>query len=92
MYIFTFHIVKITQRVPFFYKISMITNVILILYNRSINNKLILRDLHFRERENMEYTAILSVFSPFRRQIIIIPNKHSEVLSLSDSFLNDSIV
>ncbi len=41
VYIFTFHIVKITQRVQFFSsKISMITNVILILYNSSINNKL----------------------------------------------------
>ncbi len=31
MYIFTFHIVKIAQRVPFFFfKISIITNVILI--------------------------------------------------------------
>ncbi len=49
VYIFTFHIVKITQRVPFFSsKISMITNVILILYNSSINNKLTLRDLRFR--------------------------------------------
>ncbi len=34
MYIFTFHIVKITQRVLFFSsQISMITNVILVLYN-----------------------------------------------------------
>jgi len=32
----------------FFFKLSMITNVILILYNSSINNKLILRDLRFR--------------------------------------------
>ncbi len=49
MYIFTFHTVKITRRVPFFSsKISMITNVILVLYNSSINNKLILRDLRFR--------------------------------------------
>ncbi len=29
-------------------KVSMTTNVILILCNSSINNKLILRDLHFR--------------------------------------------
>ncbi len=49
MYIFTFHMIKITGRVPFFSsKISMITNVILILYNSSINNKLILRYLRFR--------------------------------------------
>ncbi len=49
MYIFTFYIVNITQRVPFFSsKISMIKNVILILYNSSINNKLILRDLCIR--------------------------------------------
>ncbi len=49
MYIFTFHTVKITRRVPFFSsKINMITNVILILYNSSINNKLILRYLRFR--------------------------------------------
>ncbi len=48
IYIFTFHMNKISGRVPFFFKICMITNVILILYNRSINNKLILRDLRFR--------------------------------------------
>ncbi len=60
MYIFTFHIVKITGRVPFFSsKISIITNVILILYNSSINNKLILRDLHFRH-----YIACFCCISP----------------------------
>ncbi len=49
MYIFTFHIVKNhTKGAVFSSEISMITNVILILYNSSINNKLILRDLHFR--------------------------------------------
>ncbi len=55
----------------------MVTNVILILYNSSINNKLISRDL-------------LPVFAPFRRQKIIA-NSHSTVLSLSDSFLNESM-
>ncbi len=49
MYIFTFHIVKNhTKGAIFSLKISMITNVILILCNSSINNKLILRDLRFR--------------------------------------------
>ncbi len=49
MYIFTFHMIKITGSVQFFSSnISMITNLILILYNSSINNKLILRDLSFR--------------------------------------------
>ncbi len=40
-----FYIVKITQRVPFFVKNKHVW--ILILYNSSINNKLILRDLRF---------------------------------------------
>ncbi len=57
----------------------MITNVILILYNSSINNKLQLRD------------SILPVFAAFRRQKII-PNSYSEVLNLSDSFMNESFV
>ncbi len=49
MYIFTFHIVKNhTKGAVFSSEISMITNVILILYNSLINNKLILRDLRFR--------------------------------------------
>ncbi len=49
MYIFTFHIVKNhTKGAVFSSKISMITSVILILYNSSRNNKLILRDLCFR--------------------------------------------
>ncbi len=49
MYIFTFHMIQITQRVQFLSKkISTITNVILILYNSSINNKLISRDLRFK--------------------------------------------
>ncbi len=49
MYIFMFHTVKNhTKSAVFFFKMSMITNVILILYNSSINNKLILRDLCFR--------------------------------------------
>ncbi len=51
MYIFiSFHIVTITRRVTFFSpKVSIITNVILILYNSSINKKLIWRDLRFRQ-------------------------------------------
>ncbi len=51
MYIFiSFHIVKNhTKSAIFSSKINMITNVILILYNSSINNKLILRDLRFRK-------------------------------------------
>ncbi len=60
----------------------MITNVILILYNSSIYNKLVLRDLRFRH--------ILPVFAAFRQQKII-PNSYSEVLSLSDSFMNESM-
>ncbi len=48
MYLFTFYMIKITQRMIFFPKISTVTNVILILYNSSINNELISRDLHFR--------------------------------------------
>ncbi len=60
MYIFTFHMIKITQRVQFFSpNISTITNVILILYNSSINNKLISKDIAIL------YT-ILPVFAAFR--------------------------
>ncbi len=60
MYIFTFHMIKITGRVLFFSsKISMITNVILILYNSSINNKFILRYLVL--------DTILPVFTAFRQ-------------------------
>ncbi len=51
MCIFMFHIVKNHRKSAIFSsKISMITNVILILYKSSINNKLILRDLRFRHR------------------------------------------
>ncbi len=85
MHIFTFDIVKITGRVQFFSsKISMITNLILILYNSSMNNNLILRDLRFRR-----HVACFCCISPKK---INIPNSYSEVLSLSDSLLNDSIV
>ncbi len=53
MYLLTFHMIKITQRMQFFSsKISTVTNVILISYNSSINNELISRDLtlHFRHQ------------------------------------------
>ncbi len=74
MYIFTFHMIKITQRVQFFSpKISMITNVILTLYNSSINNKLISRDLHFRH-----HIAYFCCISPTK----IILNSYSTVLRL----------
>ncbi len=73
MYIFTFHIVKIAQSAVLSSKISMITNVILILYNSSINNKLISRDLHFIHN--------IAVFAAFRHQKII-PNSYSTVLRL----------
>ncbi len=53
----------------------MVTNVILILYNSSINNKLISRDL-------------LPVFAPFLRQKMIA-NSHN--IFKSDSFLNESM-
>ncbi len=46
MYIFT--LISHEECCFFPSKISMITNVILILYNSSINNELILRDLRFR--------------------------------------------
>ncbi len=47
IYIISYSYLKITTKKKSS-KISMITNVILILYNSSINNKLILRDLCFR--------------------------------------------
>ncbi len=59
----------------------MITNVILISYNISINNKLILRYV---------LDTILPVFAAFRQQKIL-PNSYSDVLSLSDSFMNESM-
>ncbi len=86
MYIFTFHIVKNHRKCGVFSsKISMITNVILILYKSSINNKLILRDLRFRRH--------IACFCYISQRKKIIPNSYSEVLSLSDSFnrLNDSV-
>ncbi len=74
IYIFTFHMIKITQRVQFFSpKISTITNVILTLYNSSINNKLISRDLHFRH-----HIAYFCCISPTK----IILNSYSTVLRL----------
>ncbi len=80
MYIFSFHMIKNHRKgAVLSSKISMITNVILILYNSSINNKLILR-----------YCPILPVFAAFRQQKII-PNSYSDVLSLSDSFMNESM-
>ncbi len=85
MYIFTFHIVKITRRVPFFLKICMITNVILILYNSSINNKLILRDLRYRHH--------IACFCSISPTVFFITNSHSLFCVSeqhdSDSFLND---
>ncbi len=48
----------------------------------------------FNQRANIKETYILDttlpVFAAFRRQKII-PNSHSDVLSLSDSFLNESM-
>ncbi len=55
-------------------KISTITNVILILYNSSINNKLILRELRFRH-----HIACFCSISPTKK---IIPNSYSTVLRL----------
>ncbi len=43
-----FILLKSHKECSFSSKISTVTNVILILYNSSINNKLISRDLHFR--------------------------------------------
>ncbi len=49
IYIISYSYLKSHEECRFFSsKISMITNLILILYNSSINNKLILRDLCFR--------------------------------------------
>ncbi len=88
LYIFlSFHIVNITRRVLFFSsKISMITNAITILYNSSINNKLILRDLCFRH-----YIACFCSISTTE----IIPNTVTALFCVSeqhdgDSFLNES--
>ncbi len=48
VYIYISYDKKSHKECRFFFKISMITNVILLLYNSSINNKLILRYLRFR--------------------------------------------
>ncbi len=69
-------------------KVSMITNVILILYNSSINKKLILRDLRFRH-----HIACFCSISPTK----IIPNKATTLFCVSEQhdgvlFLNESTV
>ncbi len=61
VYINISYIQNPTKSAIFSSKISMITNVILILYNSSINNKLILRDFYVLD-------TILPAFDPFRRQ------------------------
>ncbi len=62
---------------PFFPPtISMITNVILIVYNSSINRKLILRDLHL--------DAIFPVFAPFRQKKIFQTQPQHCFTSLSN--------
>ncbi len=48
LYIYISYDLNHTKSAVFFFKISTITHVILILYNSSINNKLISRDLYFR--------------------------------------------
>ncbi len=81
--------VNITRRVPFFSpKVSMITNVILILCNSSINKKLILRDLRFRH-----HIACFCSISPTK----ITPNTATALFCVSEqhdgvSFLNESTV
>ncbi len=67
VYIYVSYDSNHTKIVVFFLKISMVTNVILILYNSSINNKLISRDL-------------LPVFAPFLRQKMIA-NSHNSFKS-----------
>ncbi len=69
-------------------KVSMITNVILILCNTSINNKLILIGLRFRH-----HISSFCSISPTK----IIPNTVTALFCVSeqhdsDSFLNESIV
>ncbi len=69
-------------------KVSMITNVILILCNSSINNKLILRDLRFRH-----HISCFCSVSPTK----IIPNTATALFCVSEqhdseSFLNESTV
>ncbi len=62
-----------TKSAIFTLKISMVTNMILILYNCSINNSLISRDLRFRHHIGCSFSI-----SPAK----IIPNSHSTVLCL----------
>ncbi len=88
VYIYIFIFTNRTKGGVFFFKISMITNVILILYNRSINNKLILRYLHFRH-----HIACFCSISPTKKllqtatALFCVSEQHD-----GDSFLNDSIV
>ncbi len=86
--VFTFHIVKITPKGLFFSsKISTITNMILILYNGSINNKLILTDLRFR-RHIACFCCISPTKNDFKQlQHCLVSEQHD-----GDSFLNDSTV
>ncbi len=91
MYIFVFiHIVNQyhTNSDVFFLKISMVTNVILVLYNSLINNKLISGNLCFRHQ-----IGCFCSISPTK----ITPNTVTALFCVSEehggvSFLNESIV
>ncbi len=69
-------------------KISMIINLMLILYNSSINNKLILRDLGFR-RHIACFCSISTTktITNTATALFCVSEQHD-----SDSFLNESIV
>ncbi len=87
-YIISYTVNNNSKSAIFSPKVSMITSVILILCNSSINNKLILRDLHFRH-----HISCFCSISPTK----IIPNTVTVLFCVSeqhdsDSFLNESTV
>ncbi len=68
IYIYNFIWLKSHEECRFFSsKISMITNVMLILYNSSINNKLILRNLRFRH--HIAYFCSISPTKNYFKQL-----------------------
>ncbi len=87
----SFHIVNQyhTKSAVFSSKISMITNVILILfYNSSKNKKLILRDLCFRHYIACFCSILTTKITPNTATALFCVSEQHD----SDSFLNESIV
>ncbi len=90
IYIFTFHIINITQSAVFSSKISMIANVILFFYNRSIKIKLISRDLLF-----IHHIACLCCISPTKNNFKQLQHSFASLSNMTYMIRfshNDSLV